>query len=96
MVDSELEDVQTAVATVKESDTSLLKQMKQTALDSSEMDDSDIEDVVQTILRKALQDVFESKGVSRWTVCFPRKSGTQDRHFINIYPYIWTSTSKEE
>ena len=55
----------TANASDKESDFSLLEPLKQTAPDSSEIVDSDIEEVVHTALGNNLEDIFESKVVSR-------------------------------
>ena len=49
----------------KESDFTLLEQTKQMAPDSSEIVDSDIDDVVHAALGNALEDIFESKVVSR-------------------------------
>ena len=66
----------TAVVNGKYSDLSLLEQFRQTSSDSSEMDDSELEDAVQTGLgNSALEDSFELKGVSRWPVCFLESVG---------------------
>ena len=55
----------TTTVSDKESDFSLLEQLKETAPDSSEIVDSDIEEVVYTALGNALEDIFDSKVVSR-------------------------------
>ena len=67
----------------KESGVSLLKQFEQTP-DSSKMDDLDIEDTVHFAMGKALENIFDSKGVSRWPVCLSRKCGTRDRHYKHM------------
>ena len=55
----------TTAGSDKESDFSLLEQLTQTAPNSSEIDDSDVEDAVHTALGNALEVIFESNVVSR-------------------------------
>ena len=74
----------TAATSGKESDLSLLEQFKQAASESSELDDSEFEDAVQTALGNALEDIFESGRVS--IPCVSKKMTlveTRKRHFIN-------------
>ena len=55
------------------------------------MDDLDTEDAVHVALAKALENIFDSKGVSRWLVCswcLPRKCGTRDRHYKHMRVHL--------